>query len=117
MSGQIFLITAKIRTPSRPIRYGMSQDIDHLKAFEKASRENLSSNHIDLIGLDELRAHQRGENVGKPAGRRRGRASCEVSPELIIAVRQSRCTQLEIAYKFGISQATVSKILNGGYDK
>lgn len=95
----------------------MSEDIDHLKAFERASRENLSTNHIDLIGLDELRAHQRGENVGKPSGRRRVRASCEVSPELILAVKQSRCTQIEIAYKFGISQATVHKIMNGGYDK
>ena len=45
----------------------MSEDIDHLKAFDRASRENLSTNYVDLFGLDELRAHIRADKMGRPA--------------------------------------------------
>lgn len=44
----------------------METPTDPLKEFEKYARENLSSNRVDLRGLDQARAHQRGENVGKP---------------------------------------------------
>jgi len=42
----------------------MSEEIDHMKAFE-ALAISQSTDHVDLMGLDEARAHQRGEKVGK----------------------------------------------------
>lgn len=44
----------------------MSEPIDQLKAIQADERVNLSTNYVELVGLDELRRHQRGEKVGKP---------------------------------------------------
>lgn len=44
----------------------MEEPIDQLKALQADERVNLSSNYVELFGLDELRRHQRGEKVGKP---------------------------------------------------
>lgn len=40
------------------------EPVDHLKAIEADARLNLSSNYVELHGLDMARAHQRGEHVG-----------------------------------------------------
>lgn len=44
----------------------MSENVDQLKALELDARQNLSTNHVSLYGLDELRAYQRGELVPPP---------------------------------------------------
>ena len=44
----------------------MDEPIDHLKTIQADERVNLSTNYVELFGLDELRRHQRGEKVGKP---------------------------------------------------
>lgn len=118
----------------------MTDPIDQLKAFEAHAKTDQYSNHVLLTTLDELRAHQRGEKVGKPvkavvkkerpekpatppkprkkpvAHTRRPRRRVTMETVAIVKQYSLSLSQDKIALKLGIAQSTVGKILNGQYD-
>ena len=63
----------------------MSDEIDPLKASE-ALAISQSTGHVDLFGLDEARAHQRGENVGKPVVIKSKRFSQEQIKDMMVSL-------------------------------
>lgn len=88
----------------------MSEDIDHLKAFERASRENLSTNYVDLFGLADLRAHIRADKTGEPVAQPKPskQAKREFTPEQIRDMETSTDPLTVIANRVGTSHQTVS---------
>lgn len=114
------------------------EPIDQLKALEAHALTDQYSNHVLLTGLDQLRAHQRGEKVGKPVSQRKSnprrakpvadapvrkrpinstRVPRRVSKEMVAMVKASGpfLSQDNIAKQLGIAQSTVGKILKGDY--
>lgn len=86
----------------------MDQEIDHLKNYTTEARECLSTNSTLLVGLDEARAHQRGENVGKvmPAVKINGK----LSPLLKQQIAEAEGTSHEVARRFGVGRSSVTTI-------
>lgn len=96
----------------------MDEPLDQLKQFRAIERENLSHSYVDLKSLDEARAHQRGEPVGKrrrtpvPRGTHSNPRSRGVPPEIRAEIRAAKGTQKDIAEAYGLSPLTVHRIRN-----
>lgn len=84
----------------------MTEEFDQLKALQADERVNLSSNYVDLYGLDELRAHQRGEKVGKPDRSRKQRKKL-FTPEQLEDMAHSRDSLSVIARRCQTTKETV----------
>jgi len=84
----------------------MDDEIDHLKAFQASERVSLSKGHVLLVGLEQARAHQRGECPVKPARTR----SHLIPTETRQAIRDAAGTHSEIAKLFNISPGTVQRL-------
>jgi hypothetical protein len=89
---------------------------DQLEAFSEQAKPDAYSNHVDLFGLDELRAHQRGEKVGKAPksaktrnarSKRAGKPKRDFTPEQLDDILNSTDTLTAIAERNGITREAV----------
>lgn len=116
----------------------MDEPIDQLADLKAHELSDSYTDHVLLDGLDQLRAHQRGERVGRTVKRKALKAPTKrvvvnkakpnsergpdevklgkpskVTPELAAAVRAATGSQEAIAKQFGIGATTVSRIQRG----
>ncbi|WP_188063750.1 helix-turn-helix domain-containing protein [Sphingobium sp. KCTC 72723] len=118
----------------------MTEEFPTYQAFHDQALSEPYSEHVELVGLDQLRAHQRGEKVGKPvrvvtkkkrpekpatppkprkkpvAHTRSPRRRVTMEMVDIVKASSAALSQDKIAKQLGIAQSTVGKILNGEYD-
>jgi hypothetical protein len=87
----------------------MEEETDQLKALKQDEREDLSWGYVSLNGLEQVRAHQRGENVGIKS-KRRPKGYAKITPELREAILATEGSQVEVGKRFGVSDSTVAKL-------
>lgn len=92
------------------INYRMDEEIDHLKLYEEAAQSSLSGPVTLLTGLDEVRAHQRGETVGSVERKRPPRP--DVSEEKRAQILASDGDLKDVAKQFKVSQSFIWKLRN-----
>jgi hypothetical protein len=86
----------------------MDEEIDHLKLYEEAAQSSLAGPVTLLTGLDEVRAHQRGEVVGSVERKKPGRPA--ISEEKRFRILAANGTLREVAREFKVSQSVVFNI-------
>jgi hypothetical protein len=89
--------------------YKMDDEIDHLKAFEAVARKSESHGYVLLAGLDDARAHQRGQHIAKRPHKR------AISAGMRRAIREAPGTANEVAAAFKVSRATVTRFRSEPY--